>query len=88
MPGSEIMGSVMAFSLGDPPPLGERERLLRFGTAGGLLHCVRATVPRWDPGRLDDGTYLDIVAHLLRMTGLLAGDASLTPDRLDLLLNE
>ena len=61
--GSEIMGSVMAFSLADPPPLAEPGRLLRFGTAAGLLGYVRATMPRWAPGSLDDGAYLD-VSHL------------------------
>ena len=82
MPGSEIMGSVMAFSLGDPPPLAEPERLLRFGTAAGLLHYVRATMPRWAPGRLDDEAYLDVTAHLLRMVGWLGDDEPLTEERL------
>ena len=82
MPGSEIMGSVMAFSLGDPPPLAEPERLLRFGTAAGLLGYVRATMPRWEPGRLDEEAYLDVTAHLLRMVGWLEDDESLTEARL------
>jgi mono/diheme cytochrome c family protein len=82
MPGSEIMGSVMAFSLGDPPPLAEPERLARFGTAAGLLGYVRATMPRWSPGRLDDEAYLDVTAHLLRMVGWLGDDESLTEARL------
>ncbi len=82
MPGSEILGSVMAFSLGDPPPLAEPERLLRFGTAAGLLGYVRATMPRWDPGRLDDEGYLDVTAHLLRMAGWLDDDEALTDARL------
>lgn len=46
MPASEIMGSVLAFSLGEPPPLADAARLARFGTAGALLHYVRATMPR------------------------------------------
>jgi len=82
MPGSEIMGSVMAFSLGDPPTLADPERLARFGTAAGLLGYVRATMPRWSPGRLDDEAYLDVTAHLLRMVGWLGDDESLTEARL------
>jgi hypothetical protein len=82
MPGSEIMGSVMAFSLGNPPPLADAERLARFGTAAGLLGYVRATMPRWSPGRLDDEAYLDVTAHLLRMVGWLGDDESLTEARL------
>jgi hypothetical protein len=88
MPGSEIMGSVMAFSLGDPPPLADPERLLRFGTAAGLLGYVRATMPRWDPGRLDDGAYLDVTAHLLRRVGWLGDDEALTEERLSSPLGE
>ena len=88
MPGSEIMGSVMAFSLGEPPPLAEPERLLRFGTAAGLLGYVRATMPRWDPGRLDDEAYLDVTAHLLRLVGWLGGDEPLTEERLSHPLGE
>jgi mono/diheme cytochrome c family protein len=88
MPGSEIMGSVMAFSLGDPPPLAEPERLLRFGTAAGLLGYVRATMPRWAPGRLDDEAYLDVTAHLLRLVGWLGDDESLTEARLSRPLGE
>ena len=82
MPGSEIMGSVMAFSLGDPPPLAQPERLLRFGTPAALLHYVRATMPRWAPGSLDDEAYLDVTAHLLRLVGWLGDDEPLTEERL------
>lgn len=71
MPGSQVGLSTMAFSIGDPPPLAEAERLARYGTAAGLYHYLRAAMPRWDPGRLDDQAYLDLTAHLLRLTGLL-----------------
>jgi len=82
MPGSEIMGSVMAFSLGDPPPLAEPARLMRYGTAAGLLGYIRATMPRWAPGSLDDGAYLDTTAHLLRLVGWLGDGEALTEERL------
>lgn len=83
MPGSEIMGSVMAFSLGDPPPLADLERLARFGTVGALLAYVRATMPRWDPGRLDDATYEAITEHLLWLAGSPAAGAPRSGDGLD-----
>jgi mono/diheme cytochrome c family protein len=82
MPGSEIMGSVMAFSLGDPPSLAEPARLMRYGTAAALLGYVRATMPRWAPGSLDDEAYLDVTAHLLRLVGWLGDDEPLTEERL------
>lgn len=80
MPGSEILGSVMAFSLGDPPPLADPERLARFGTVGALYAYVRATMPRWDPGRLDDDAYRAVTEHLLRLAGLLADGDRLPTD--------
>ena len=83
MPGSEILGSVMAFSLGDPPPLADLERLARFGTVGTLLAYVRATMPRWDPGRLDDDAYRAITEHLLRLAGSPAADEPWSGDGLD-----
>lgn len=83
MPGSQVGLSTMAFSIGDPPPLADPTRLARFGTAGGLYHYVRATMPRWAPGSLDDAAYLDLSAHLLRMTGFLADELTLDTDDLD-----
>jgi mono/diheme cytochrome c family protein len=75
---SQIQLSQMAFSLGDPPPLDERERIARFGTALALYHYVRAAMPRWDPGRLSDDEYLDVTTHLLRMVGIVDGDDVVT----------
>ena len=82
MPGSQVGLSVMAFSLGDPPPLMDAERLARFGTAAGLYHYVRATMPRWAPGSLDDEAYLDVTSHLLRLAGLLADEEALSAAQL------
>ncbi len=74
MPGSQVGLSVMAFSLGEPPPLADAQALARFGTARGLHEYVRSTMPRWAPGSLDDESYLDVTVHLLRLAGVL-GDA-------------
>jgi mono/diheme cytochrome c family protein len=83
MPGSQVGLSTMAFSLGDPPPLAEPGRLPRFGTAGALHRYVRATMPRWAPGSLDDEAYLDVTAHLLRMVGALGDEEALDRVGLD-----
>jgi mono/diheme cytochrome c family protein len=80
---SQIMLSQLAFSLGDPPPLAERDRIARFRTAGALFHYVRASMPRWDPGRLEDDAYLDVTSHLLRMVGILGAADTLAFDELD-----
>jgi mono/diheme cytochrome c family protein len=77
MPGSQVGLSEMAFALGDPPPLADRERLARFGTAGALYEFVRAAMPRWAPASLDDADYLDVTAHLLRLAGLLGEEETL-----------
>ena len=83
MPGSQVGLSTMAFSLGEPPPLADRERLERFVTAGALYHYVRAAMPRWSPGRLSDDAYLDVTSHLLRLTGIFAADDTLGLEQLD-----
>jgi len=59
------------FSLGDAPPLNDPHALARFGNAAGLHGYVRATMPRWDPGRLDDDAYLDVSVFVLHLAGLL-----------------
>lgn len=83
MPGSQIGLSTMAFSLGDPPPLNDPERLERFVTAGALYHYIRAAMPRWAPGSLDDEVYLDLTSHLLRLVGVMGEDETLTHEALD-----
>lgn len=83
MPGSQVGLATMAFSLGDPPALAEPGRLARFATAGALLHYLRATMPRWAPGSLEDAAYLDVASHLLRMVGAWGEDEVLDRDGLD-----
>ncbi len=60
------------FSLGDPPPVNDPHSLARFGTAAGLHGYVRATMPRWNPGWLDDDDdYLDVTVFVLHLAGML-----------------
>jgi mono/diheme cytochrome c family protein len=79
----EMERNQTAFSLGRPPPLADHERLARFGTAGALLRYVRATMPRWDPGRLSDEDYRDVTLHLLDMAGMLDAELREEAARLD-----
>jgi mono/diheme cytochrome c family protein len=64
------------FSLGNAPALNDSEVLSKYGSAAGLYTYVRATMPRWDPGRLDDDAYLDVTAFVLHLAGLLPDDPS------------
>ena len=75
----EVMTARDAFNLGNPPPLaGERHSLAKYQDGFGLYSYVRATMPRWAPGSLDDTDYLDITAFLLEYSGTSLGDEGLT----------
>ena len=73
----QIQVSQTAFSLGVAPPLADADALARFGNAEALFAYVRATMPRWDPGRLDDDAYLDVTAFVLHLAGIRPSDAPL-----------
>jgi mono/diheme cytochrome c family protein len=78
----QIEQTQSVFSLGEAPPLADAQALVRFGTAEALFAYVRATMPRWDPGRLDDAAYLDVTAFVLDLAGLLPADTTLEPHAL------
>jgi hypothetical protein len=44
---------------------------------------IKTTMPRGAPGSLSEGVYLDILAHLLRENGFVAGARELTADTID-----
>lgn len=71
---AEIELAQSVFSLGDPPPLDDVAALARFGSAAGLYGYVRATMPRWDPGRLSDEAFLDATAYVLHLAGVALED--------------
>ncbi len=73
----QIELSQSVFSLGVAPPLADADALARFGTAAALYAYVRATMPRWDPGRLADDAYLDVTAFVLHLAGIHPSDAPL-----------
>lgn len=57
------------FSLGTPPALRGEETLHALKDANALFNYVRATMPRYAPGRLTDAEYLDVTAFLLALRG-------------------
>ncbi len=63
------------FSLGTPPALRGESTLHALKDAGALFHYMRATMPRYAPGRLTDEQYLDITAFLLALRGASLQDA-------------
>lgn len=73
----QIEVSQSVFSLGVAPPLADADALARFGTARALYAYIRATMPRWDPGRLADDAYLDVTAFVLHLAGIDPSDAPL-----------
>ncbi|AHG88642.1 hypothetical protein J421_1105 [Gemmatirosa kalamazoonensis] len=49
-------------------------------TVGDLLGFVSTKMPKNDPGGLDPQQYADVVAYLLKMNKLPAGESELPPD--------
>ncbi len=47
---------------------------------GSLFQVTKQTMPRDDPGSLDDQTYLDIIAYILQVNSYPSGSAELTLD--------
>ncbi len=60
-----------AFSLGDPPPLNDRERLATFHTGGELAKYIEATMPRWNPGSLDASKVREVTLYVMYLAGIL-----------------
>ena len=64
----------------EAPPLAGANFLNYWGdrTPQELVERIRGTMPPDRPGRLEEQTYLDIVAYLLQANGAPAGDEALT----------
>lgn len=79
----QIEATQTVFSLGRAPALDAGSTIDRFGSADRLFAHVRATMPRWSPGRLDDETYLDLVVYVFSLAyGVDAGGDELGVDDL------
>jgi hypothetical protein len=68
------------FDVGDPPALRGAGALVAFPNAAALSAYNRATMPRYEPGRLRDDEYLAITAFLLAVNGRWDAHVELTPD--------
>ena len=45
-----------------------------------LFEYTRATMPESNPGSLTDQEYVDVIAYMLSVSGMPAGDDELRPD--------
>ena len=64
------------------PPLA-RARFLRVWegrSLATLFEYTRATMPESNPGSLTDDEFVDVIAYMLSVGGMRAGDAELRPD--------
>lgn len=52
------------FDIGHAPALRGEGALRAFADTQALYEYIRATMPRYQPGRLTDGEYRDLVAYL------------------------
>lgn len=60
-----------------------RARFLRIWegrSLATLFEYTRATMPEANPESLDDQEYVDIIAYMLSVSGMPAGDDELEPD--------
>jgi hypothetical protein len=69
------------FDVGEAPPVRGPAALAGFASDEALFAYLRATMPRYQPGRLDDEAYRDLVAFLRWLNPAPAGgtDASGRP---------
>ena len=71
-----------SFDIGNPPDLRGEGTLQAFPNAATLHAYMRATMPRYEPGRLSDEEYWALTAFLLSLHGPLPGgtlDANSAP---------
>ena len=64
------------------PPLARAKFLRDWGgrSLATLFEYTRATMPESNPGSLTDGEYVDVIAYMLSVGGMPAGDDELQPD--------
>jgi quinoprotein glucose dehydrogenase len=64
------------------PPVAGPKFLRKWNgrTLASLFEYVRATMPSNNPGYLSDAEVADIVAYMLSVSGMPAGDAALRPE--------
>jgi len=62
------------------PALKGVDFLGNWGTAGGIYDYFSVAMPPTAPGKLGEAVYVDILAYILSVNGLAAGDQELTAD--------
>jgi len=66
-----------SFSLGHPPALRGTDLLQRLNTPSKLFAYLKAKMPRYDPGKFDDRSYVQLTAFLLALNGAMPSSDSL-----------
>ncbi len=80
--GRRLNGAADDPDMRSTPPLA-RARFLRNWAGRSLatlFEYTRATMPESNPGSLTDEEYVDVIAYMLSVGGMPAGDAELRPD--------
>lgn len=67
-----------SFSLGDPPALRGTDLLQEYPTPSALFRFLRKAMPRYDPGKFSDQTYVQLTAFLWALNGAMPSDSTLT----------
>ncbi|MDQ3396469.1 MAG: PEGA domain-containing protein, partial [Deinococcota bacterium] len=63
------------------PPLAGESFLNRWDTAWDLYDYTRSHMPQFNPGSLEDKTYVNVTAYTLYVNGFPAGEEELPPDQ-------
>ncbi len=67
-----------SFSIGHPPALRGTDLLQEYPTPSQLFQYVKTKMPRYDPGKFSDATYVQLTAFLLALNGAMPPGAHLT----------
>jgi len=68
---------------GSTPPLVGEAFFSRWGSLSmdDMLTAIRTTMPQGAPASLSNQAYVDVMAHMLKVNGIPAGDVELSDDR-------
>jgi len=75
-----------SFSIGHPPALRGTDLIQEYPTPSALFHFLEQKMPRYDPGKFDDETYVQLTAFLWALNGAMPAGASLTGTPNDLVV--
>jgi hypothetical protein len=73
-----------SFSIGNPPALRGTDLLQEYPTPSALFHFLRKAMPRYDPGKFSDQTYVQLTAFLWALNGAMPSSNTLTGPVADL----